>query len=66
MAVGAVPPSLASGNIGGSSSAAVGKARKPRRPPPQQRLSYTLKHGFTTSVVDLLAGCEERLPASSA
>jgi hypothetical protein len=62
MAVGAAPPGLAGGNIGGSSSAAAGKARKPRRLPPQQRLSYTPKHGYTTSVVHLLAGCEERLP----
>jgi hypothetical protein len=41
---------------------AAAKARKPRRSPPQQRLSYTPKHGFTTSVVHLRAGCEERLP----
>jgi hypothetical protein len=62
MAVGAAPPSLVGGNVGGSSSAAAGKVCKPRRPPPQQRLSYTPKHGFTTSVVHLLVGCEERLP----
>jgi hypothetical protein len=62
MAVGAAPLGLAGGNTGGSSSAAVGKACKPRRPPPQQRLSYTPKHGFTTFVVHLLAGCEDRLP----
>jgi hypothetical protein len=62
MAVGAAPPGLAGGNIGGSSSAAADKARKPRRLPPQQRLSYTLKHGYTTSMVHLLAGCEEHLP----
>jgi hypothetical protein len=35
---------------------------RPPRPPPKQRLSYTPKHGFITSVVHLLAGCEERLP----
>jgi hypothetical protein len=62
MVVRAAPPGLAGGNVGGSSSMAAGKARKLRRPPPQQRLSYTPKHGFTTSVVHLLAGCEERLP----
>jgi hypothetical protein len=62
MAVGAAPPGLAGGNIDGSSSAAAGKARKPQRPPPQQRLSYTPKHGYATSVVHLLVGCEERLP----
>jgi hypothetical protein len=62
MVVGAAPPGLAGGNISGSSSAATGKARKPRRLPPQQWLSYTPKHEFTTSVVHLLAGCEERLP----
>jgi hypothetical protein len=62
MAVGAAPLGLAGGSVGGSSSAAAGKARKPRRPPPQHRLSYTPKHGYTTSVVHLLAGCEERLP----
>jgi hypothetical protein len=61
MAVGAAPPGLAGENIGGPSSVAAGKARKPRRPPPQQWLSYTPKHGFTTSVVHLLAGCEECL-----
>jgi hypothetical protein len=32
---------------------AAGKARKPRRPLPQQRLSYILKHRFTTFVVHL-------------
>jgi hypothetical protein len=62
MAVGAAPPGLIGKNVGGSSSAAAGKARKPQRPPPKQRLSYTPKHGFATSVVHLLAGCEERLP----
>jgi hypothetical protein len=62
MVVRATPLGLAGGNIGGSSSAVADKARKPRRPPPQQRLSYTPKHGFTTSVVHLLAGCKERLP----
>jgi hypothetical protein len=62
MAVGAAPPGLAGKSVGGSSRAAAGKARKPQRPPPRQQLSYTLKHGFATSVVHLLAGCEERLP----
>jgi hypothetical protein len=62
MAVGAAPPGLAGKSVGGSSRAAAGKARKPQRPPPRQRLSYTPKHGFATSVVHLLAGCEERLP----
>jgi hypothetical protein len=62
MAVGAAPLGLADKSVGGSSSAAIGKARKPRRPPPQQRLSYTLKHGFSTFVVHLLARCEECLP----
>jgi hypothetical protein len=62
MAVGATPLGLAGKSIGGSSSAAADKARKPQRPPPKQRLSYTPKHGFATSVVHLLAGCEEHLP----
>jgi hypothetical protein len=62
MAVGAAPPGLSSRSIGGSSSAATGKARKPRRPPPEQRLSYTPKHGYTTAVVHLLDGCQDRLP----
>jgi hypothetical protein len=35
MAVGAAPPGLAGKSVGGSSSAAVGKARKPQRPPPK-------------------------------
>jgi hypothetical protein len=66
MAVGVAPRGLAGRSIGGSSGAAAGKARKPRRPPPLQRLSYTLKHGYTTSVVHLLVGCQDRLllPAS--
>jgi hypothetical protein len=61
-AVGAAPPGLAAGGVGCSSGADAAKARKPRRSPPWQRLSYTPKHGFTTSVVHLRAGCEERLP----
>jgi hypothetical protein len=59
MAVGAAPPGLAGRSISGSSSAAAGKARKPRRPPP---LSYTPKHGYTTSMVHLLDRCQDRLP----
>jgi hypothetical protein len=62
MALGAAPPGLTGQSIGGSSRAAAGEARKPWHPPPRQRLSYTPKHGFTTSMVHLLAGCEERLP----
>jgi hypothetical protein len=62
MAVGAAPSGLAGRSMGGSSRAAADKARKLRHPPPRQRLSYIPKHGFTTSVVHLLAGCEERLP----
>jgi hypothetical protein len=62
MAVGAAPLGLAGKSVGGSSSAAAGKARKPQHPPPKQRLSYTSKHGYATSVVHLLAGCKERLP----
>jgi hypothetical protein len=62
MVVGAAPPGLVGKSVGGSSSAAAGKARKPQCPPPKQWLSYTPKHGFATSVVHLLAGCEERLP----
>jgi hypothetical protein len=34
MAVGAAPLGLAGNSVGGSSSAAAGKARKPQRPPP--------------------------------
>jgi hypothetical protein len=66
MAIGAAPPGLAGKSVSGSSSTAAGKARKPQHPPPKQRLSYTPKHRFATSVVHLLAGCEERLslPAS--
>jgi hypothetical protein len=62
MAVGAAPPGLAGGGIGCSSGVAATKARKPRRSPPRHQLSYTPKHGFTTSMVHLRAGCEERLP----
>jgi hypothetical protein len=63
MAFGAAPPGLAIENVGGSSSAAAGKAQtRLPRPPSRQRLSYVPKHGFATSVVPLLAGCKERLP----
>jgi hypothetical protein len=62
MAVMAAPLGLASRSIGGSASAAASKARKPQRPPPEQRLSYTPKHGYTTSVVHLLDECQDRLP----
>jgi hypothetical protein len=62
MAVGAAPPGLTGRSVGGSSSVAAGKARKPRHPPPEQRLSYIPKHGYATSVVHLLAECEEHLP----
>jgi hypothetical protein len=62
LAVGAAPPGLAGGGVGSSSGAAAAKARKPQRAPPQQRLSYTPKHRFTTAMVHLQAGCQERLP----
>jgi hypothetical protein len=62
MAVGAAPLGLTGKSVGGSSRAAAGKACKPQRPPPRQRISYTPKHGFATFMVHLLAGCEERLP----
>jgi hypothetical protein len=63
MAFGAAPPGLAIENVGSSSCAAAGKAKtRPPRPPSRQRLSYIPKHGFATSVVPLLAGCEEHLP----
>jgi hypothetical protein len=63
MAFGAAPPGLAGLSAGGSSSAATKKVRTPPpRPPTKQRLSYVLKHGFTTAMVPLLAGSKERLP----
>jgi hypothetical protein len=62
IAVGVASPGLADGGVGCSSGAAAAKTRKPQRLPAQQQLSYTLKHGFTTSVVHLRVGCEERLP----
>jgi hypothetical protein len=62
LAVGATPPGLTGGGVGSSSGAAATKARKPQRAPPQQQLSYTPKHGFTTAMVHLQAGCQERLP----
>jgi hypothetical protein len=62
IAVGAAPSGLAGTGVGGSSSASAAKVRKPRRSPPWQRLSYVSKHGFTTFVVHLRAGCEACLP----
>jgi hypothetical protein len=62
MVVGAAPLGLAGQSVDGFSRVAAGKAHEPQHPSPRQRLSYTPKHGFTTSVVHLLAGCEERLP----
>jgi hypothetical protein len=62
IAVGAAPPGLTGTSVGSSSSTAAGKARKPQHLSPEQWLSYTPKHGYATSVVHLLAGCEERLP----
>jgi hypothetical protein len=62
MAVGAAPSGLADRSVGGSPSTAASKARKPQHPPPDQRLSYTPKHGYTTSMVHLLDGCQDRLP----
>jgi hypothetical protein len=62
IAVGAALPGFAGASAGGSTIAAATVARKPRRPPLEQRLSYTLQHGFTTFVVHLRAGCEVRLP----
>jgi hypothetical protein len=63
MALGAAPLGLAVENVGGSSSAAAGKAQaRPPHPLSRQWLSYVSKHGFTTSVVPLLAGCREHLP----
>jgi hypothetical protein len=62
MAVGAARLGLTGKSVDGSSGATTGKVRKPQRPPPKKRLSYTPKHGFATSVVHLLAKCEERLP----
>jgi hypothetical protein len=63
MVLGAAPPGLAIENIGGSSRTAADKAQtRLPRPPSRQRLSYVPKHGFTTSVMRLLAGCKEHLP----
>jgi hypothetical protein len=62
IAVEAAPPGLAGAGVGGSSSASAAKARKPRRSPPRQWLSYASEHGFTTFVLHLRAGCEVRLP----
>jgi hypothetical protein len=63
MAFRAAPPGLAGLDVGGSSSAVTGKARKaPPRPPTRQRLSYVPVHGFATALVPLLAGSNECLP----
>jgi hypothetical protein len=63
MAFGAAPPGLTVENVDSSSCAAASKAKtRPPCPPSRQRLSYIPKHGFATSVVPLLAGCEEHLP----
>jgi hypothetical protein len=60
--VGAAPPSIAAAAADGSAGVAADAARKPRRPPVRQRLSYTLEHGFTTFVAPLRAGYKVRLP----
>jgi hypothetical protein len=62
VSVGAAPPGFAGAGAGGLTSATATAVFKPRRPPVQQRLSYTSEHGFTTFVVHLRAGCEVRLP----
>jgi hypothetical protein len=66
IAVEVAPPGLTGAGVGGSSSTSAAKARKPRRSPPWQWLSYASEHGFTTFVLHLRAGCEARLllPAS--
>jgi hypothetical protein len=64
ISVGAAPPGFTGAGAGGSTSAAATVARTPWRLPPEQRLSYTSEHGFTTFVVHLWAGCEVRLPLS--
>jgi hypothetical protein len=62
LSVGAASLGFAGVGAGSLTSAAATVAYKPRRPPAQQRLSYTSEHGFTTFVVHLRAGCEVRLP----
>jgi hypothetical protein len=61
VSVGVAPPGLAAMTTGGSASAAAGMVHKPRRPPAQQRISYTSEHGFTTFLAPLWAGCKVRL-----
>jgi hypothetical protein len=53
---------LAAAATGGSASAVAATARKYRRPPVKQRLSYTSEHGFTAFLTPLQAGCKVRLP----
>jgi hypothetical protein len=47
---------------GNSSGAVAGAARQSRRPPKNQQPNYTSVNGYTTFLVPLRAGSEERLP----
>jgi hypothetical protein len=58
----AVVASIDAAAASGSSGAVPGVARKSRRPPEKQRLTYTLASGCTTFLAPLRVGCNVRLP----
>jgi hypothetical protein len=60
--IGAAPTIIATAAAGDSSDTIAGAARKSRRPPEKQGLSYTSANGYTTFLAPLRAGCEVRLP----
>jgi hypothetical protein len=63
MAFGAAPLGLAGLSVDSSARTAAKKVREPPpHPPTKQWFSYVPKHGFTTTMVPLLAGSKERLP----
>jgi hypothetical protein len=60
--IGAAPAATAAAAAGDSSGAVAGAARKSRRPPEKQRLTYTSANVYTTFLAPLRVGCEVRLP----
>jgi hypothetical protein len=60
--IGATPAATDTTAAGDSFGAVAGMARKSRRPPEKQQLTYTSASGCTTFLAPLWAGCEVHLP----